>query len=126
MVEKGVLQKNMLKKTDYDIEKNKSLVSTDKCCFFCGTKSNLHRHHIFNGPNRQKSDIEGMWAYLCGPHHNLSGQGVHFNKELDLKLKKHAEKIWIEHNVDPYASRDNKIKKFISIFGKNYLDEEDF
>ena len=95
-------------------------------CFLCGSTDRVAKHEAFGGPNRDKSKQAGLIYELCGPHHNLSGQGVHFNKELDLKLKKHAEKIWIEHNVDPYASRDNKIKKFISIFGKNYLDEEDF
>lgn len=31
---------------------------------------------------------------MCGPHHNQSGFGVHFDKALDTALKKQAQMKW--------------------------------
>lgn len=111
-----------------DIEKqNKdigSLLQTSKMCYICGATNTLHKHHIFYGTaNRRISDEDLMCVYLCPAHHNMSSQGVHFNKELDLKLKKHAEKVWIIN----YANGDFEegINRFIERYGKNYLDEGD-
>lgn len=50
----------------------------------------------------------------------MSNAGVHFNKQLDTKLKQQAEKIWIE----TYASdlpEDKQIKAFLKRYGRNYL-----
>ena len=98
----------------------KTLLQTKKCCYVCGTTSNLHLHHIFYGTrNRQKADEDGMTIWLCGPHHNLSTNGVHFNKKLDTKIKQQAEKIWIKTYCD---SEEDGIEKFIKRYGRNYLD----
>lgn len=92
----------------------KSLISDNRVCWVCGTIYNLHKHHIFGGANRKKSDKDGCWVYLCGYHHNLSDEGVHFNRELDLKLKRECETNWLE--------RDGKTEDdFIREYGKNYL-----
>ena len=102
-------------------EYSKSIIQDRKCCYICGTTEGLHRHHIFYGTaNRKISEEDGCWIWLCGPHHNLSNAGIHFNKALDEKVKQQAEKIWI----DTYADGDleNGIKKFIRRFGRNYLD----
>lgn len=92
----------------------KSLISDNRVCWVCGTIYNLHKHHIFGGANRKKSDKDGCWVYLCGYHHNLSDEGVHFNRELDLKLKRECETNWLERNG---KSEDD----FIREYGKNYL-----
>lgn len=42
----------------------------------------------------------------------MSNAGVHFNTELDLKLKVHTQKLFNE----AYPELD-----FLKIFGKNYL-----
>lgn len=95
-----------------------------KICYVCGTDRGLHYHHVFYGTaNRKKSDEDGMGVYLCGPHHNLSSQGIHFNKQLDEYVKKQAEKVWIETYCDKDLSREEKIKAFIKRYGMNYLKE---
>lgn len=91
-----------------------SILQSDKSCYVCGTKSNIHIHEVYFGKNRQKSIEDGCCVYLCGNHHNMSNEGVHFNHELDMKLKKIMEKRWIEYN-------DKTMEEFIKRYGKNYL-----
>jgi len=40
---------------------------------------------------------------------------VHYNKKLDLKLKKQCERKWLEIH-------DATIEDFIAVFGRNYLE----
>jgi len=53
-----------------------------------------------------------MKVWLCGRHHNLSNEGVHFNHDLDLSIKRMAQRKFEE----TYQDLD-----FIKIFGKNFL-----
>ena len=91
----------------------KSIISNHKVCFVCNDTNAIHKHHIFYGPNRRNSDKEGCWVYLCAKHHNMSNEGVHFNKEFDLYLKKFCQATWEMEN----GSRE----EFRKIFGKSYL-----
>lgn len=93
----------------------KSIITDRKECYVCGTTYNLHEHHIFEGTGKRKiSEREGLKLWLCGRHHNLSKEGVHFNKELDKELKVLGETKWCEIN--------NKTPEdFIKIIGRNYL-----
>ena len=69
--------------------------------------------NVFYGTaNRKLSEKYGCWIYLCAYHHNMSDEGIHFNKELDLKIKKLCQEVF-EQN----GSRE----EFMRIFGKNYL-----
>lgn len=82
-------------------------------CYFCGTTKNLHIHEIFYGTaNRQKSIKYGCCVSLCVIHHNLSNNSVHFNKDMDLNLKRAMQKRFMQ--VYPELN-------FIKIFGKNYI-----
>lgn len=91
-----------------------SLISNDKRCVVCKTTENLHRHHIYEGfANRPKSEKFGCWCYLCARHHNMSSAGVHFNKQLEMYLKKKCQKAW----EAKYGSRED----FMKTFGRNYL-----
>lgn len=94
----------------------KSLIHKSKKCFVCGKKSNLHLHHIMFGKNRKKSDEDGLVVYLCYEHHEGTN-GVHGKNghDLDIKLKKLAEYLWI-------YNYDKSIDDFIKRYGKNYLD----
>lgn len=83
-------------------------------CYVCGTTINIHIHHVFEGRNRKNSDKDGCIVALCGRHHNLSNEGVHFNKKLDDDLKKICEYKWLEYY-------DKEIKDFIKKYGRNYL-----
>lgn len=89
---------------------SESILSTDKECYVCGTTINLHRHHIFPGnPGREISEREGCWVWLCGPHHNLSSEGVHFDRQLDNEIRKECQKKWMEVNN---ATEDDFRKTF--------------
>lgn len=91
----------------------KSILQTEKECFVCKTTYNLHDHHIFYGnSNRKNSEKHGLKVWLCGYDHNLSDAGVHFNKELDLELKQHAQRVFEETHTR---------EEFRAIFGKSWL-----
>jgi len=101
-----------------------SIIQTRKACYVCGASDKLHCHHVFYGTaNRKKSDEDGMVIYLCPAHHNLSSAGIHFNKNLDNKVKQQAEKIWIQNYTAESSSKEERIKAFIERYGRNYLDE---
>lgn len=89
-------------------------------CYICGS-SPTHIHEVFGGPYRAKSKAFGCCIGLCPCHHNMSNAGIHFNKDLDLKIKIQAEKIWIEHYTDPNMVYEDRITEFIKEFGKNYI-----
>ena len=88
-----------------------SIMSDKKECFVCGRSGALHLHHVFGGANRKKSDIYGCWCWLC-PEHHTGNNGVHFKRELDLKLKKECQSIWERSH-----SRDEWFRKF----GKSFI-----
>ena len=90
----------------------KSILSNERACYWCKTTQDLHRHHIFFGRNRKASDQHGCWCYLCGKHHNLSNEGVHFNREMDLILRKECQQAFEEL----YSH-----EKFMEVFKVNYL-----
>ena len=93
----------------------KSIIQSEKECYVCKTTQGLHLHHCLYGmSNRKLADMYKLTVYLCGKHHNLSNEGVHFNKELDLHLKRLAQEYY-EAN---YGCRLD----FIDTFGRNYLD----
>lgn len=95
----------------------KVILQTDKCCFFCGKRTGLHRHEVFYGTsNRRKSISLGLQVWLCAEHHNLSSQGVHLNHERDLLLKKYAQRVFEEANSH---------EEFMNTFHKNYLGGEE-
>ena len=92
----------------------KSVLQKERECFVCKTTANLNEHHVLYGTaNRKKSERYGYKVYLCSHHHNMSDEGVHFNKPLDLALKAMAQ----EHFEKNHGSRTDFIKEF----GKAWL-----
>lgn len=82
-------------------------------CFVCGTTHNIHTHEVYYGTaNRKKSIANGFCVGLCGRHHNLSKEGVHFNKRLDNKLKRDYEVAYLRNHTE---------EEFIELIGKSYL-----
>lgn len=83
-------------------------------CIVCGgTRQCLHE--VFYGTANRKKSIEwGLVVPLCNACHNMSDRGVHFNKELDLKLKEMAERKWLEYY-------NKSIDDFIKEFGRNVI-----
>lgn len=92
----------------------KSILQGDtKRCYITGRTNNLHLHHIFFGHGlRQISDREGFVVYLIPELHNMSNDGVHFNRELDLWLKRACQAKYEETH-----SRE----EFIALIGRNYI-----
>lgn len=89
-------------------------------CSVCGQmefwNDPLDKHHVFGGANRKNSEREGLVVYLhhfsC---HESGPNAVHMNREIDLRLKRAAEKAWLK------ANDGATIEDFRLIFGKNYL-----
>ena len=94
--------------------RNKSIIQKDMAkCFICGTRNNLHIHEIYYGTANRKKSIEyGCYVRLCAYHHNMSDYGVHYNKTLDLNLKRKCQRRF-EEKYDH--------AKFMETFNKNYL-----
>lgn len=93
--------------------KRYSILQKEVECYVCHNK-NIHTHEVYYGRNRQKSIEDGCCVYLCPRHHNMSDEGIHFNKELDTKVKKSMERRWLEYY-------NKTIDDFIKRYGKNYL-----
>lgn len=92
----------------------KSIISNTRECIVCYSKVEIHKHHIYHGEGQRKiSEREGCWCYLCATHHNSSKYGVHFDRDLDLKLKRECQEAW-EHIR---GSRE----EFIETFGRSYI-----
>lgn len=90
----------------------KSILQTEKECYITGRTYGLHLHHIYEGKNRKKSDKYGFVVYLSPEWHNMSDYGVHFNRELDLRLKRECQAKFEETHTRA---------EFMAIIGKNYL-----
>lgn len=90
-----------------------SIMQKDKVCFLSGSTVALERHHcLYNTANRRLSAKYGLWVWLRHDLHNEPPDGVHFNRENDLMLKRLAQEAFIKH----YPELD-----FVEIFGRNYL-----
>ena len=87
-------------------------MQTEKRSYLNGDTRNLHKHHIYAGCNRNASEKHGFWVWLTAEQHNMSDEGVHFNKELDLKLKRECQA-----KFEQTHSRE----EFIQIIGKSYI-----
>lgn len=97
----------------------KSFIQKDKECYLCRrfygihNDSGLHKHHVYEGwANRSVSEKMGAWIFLCGRHHNLSDQGIHFNKDIDLEVKKEAQRLY---------EKNHTREDFMKLIGRNYL-----
>ena len=75
-----------------------------------------HRHEVFFGKNRQLSIKYGLVVFLRPELHNMSNDGVHFNKLSDTALKQIGQRTAMRYYG--WTTED-----FIRIFGRNYLDD---
>ncbi len=87
-------------------------------CFLCKQDGRrirhktLHKHHIFGGSNRKKSEKYGLTVRLCPECHVLGKNAVHLNADRMKELRQIGQKSFEE--VYPELN-------FREIFGKNYL-----
>lgn len=72
----------------------KSIMQSEKACYFCGKTTGLEKHHVFGGvANRPISEKYGLWLYLCHEDH-VGVEGAQYNKEKNLKLKQEAQRAF--------------------------------
>ena len=69
-------------------------------------------HHIYFGPLREISDKNGFWVYLRADKHNGSNDSAHFNREIDLRLKRECQAKFEETHTR---------EEFMVLIGRNYL-----
>lgn len=91
-----------------------SIIHKTKVCFLCGRTGYLERHHIYFGANRKHSETYGLWVWLCPSCHRTGRDAVHRDYDTNLKLKRIGQQAF---------ERNNTRKKFMRIFGRNYLDD---
>jgi len=91
-----------------------SIIQDDlKECLVCKTTRNIHIHHIYQGvANRKNSEKYHCIVALCARHHNMSSAGIHYNKELDKKIKQLAQTTF---------EKNHTREEFREIFGKSFL-----
>lgn len=83
-----------------------SIIAEGKRCYICGTTVGLEKHHcMFGSGHRKLADKYGLTVWLCAFHHRDTKEGVHGNRELDLRLKrvaqitfeaKHGHELWMK------------------------------
>ena len=72
----------------------KSIMQTERKCYFCGRVTDLEKHHVFGGvANRPISERYGLFTYLCHDCH-LGTDGAPYNKEKNLRLKQDAQRAF--------------------------------
>jgi hypothetical protein len=91
--------------------KRYSILNNLDFCYFCG-KPREAIHEVFYGIDRQASIRNGFCVGLCNYNHNMSDNSVHFNKKMDLKLKRLYQEEY---------EKNHTREEFIKIIGKNYL-----
>ena len=91
---------------------SKSILQDEKKCWVCGTTYNLHKHHIFGAGLRSTSEKNGLWIWLCAPHHNMSDEGVHFNAELNRGIRVACQSEY---------ERTHTRAEWMALIGRNYL-----
>jgi len=93
--------------------KRKSILTDDLSVSYLSGRPAECIHHIFGGTGRRKiSEREGFIIPLTNTEHNMSNEGVHFNHELDLWLKRTCQAKYEETHTR---------EEFIRLVGRNYL-----
>lgn len=96
----------------------KSIMPAYGGCYLCrllegdDRKKNTENHHIFFGPNRERSEEYGFTTRLCQEHHRNGPAAVHTNAEVCRILQRECQK-----EFEKAHSRE----EFVRIIGKNYL-----
>ena len=93
----------------------KSILQQTKECFVTHQTEGLHKHHIYPGyGTRMICEENGFYIYLIPRLHNMSDDGIHFNKGFDLYIKKLCQEEF---------EKTHTRAEFMALIGKNYLDD---
>ena len=89
----------------------KSLMQDDPTvCYLCGKPMGKgDKHHIFNGPMRDKAEEDGMYIHV----HRVCHSYIHNHPVTAQTIKARGQRMWEE----TYGDRDAFIKRY----GKSYL-----
>ena len=90
----------------------KSILQTERCCYYCGRLDGLEKHHVFGGPNRKISDRYGLWIWCDSYHHRDLKEGVQYNKYKNLQLKQDAQMAF---------EKTHPRSMWMELIRKNYL-----
>lgn len=91
----------------------RSILQTEKRCYFCGRVNGLEKHHIFGGvANRKISEAHGFWVWLCGATCHRGTDGGQYDKLKNLQLKQDAQFAF---------ERTHTRQEWMKLIGKNYL-----
>lgn len=90
-------------------------MQTEKKCYITGRTYPLHKHHIWGAARRKISEEHGFTVWLIPELHNMSDAGVHFNKQLDLRLKRECQAKFEETHTRA---------EFMALIGKNYIYDD--
>ena len=91
---------------------HKALNRKEDGCFFCGRRA-TELHHILSGFRRANADADGLCVWLCHWCHNEPPDGVHYNPERRLYLRKIAQQEY---------EKTHTRAEFMARYGKNFLD----
>lgn len=91
----------------------KSILTDDLSVSYLSGRPAECIHHIYGGNGRRKiSEREGFIIPLTHDEHNMTDTSIHFNKELDLQIKRECQRKYEETH-----SRDD----FIRLINRSYL-----
>lgn len=91
----------------------KSIMQDEKVCFLTGSTYGLDRHHVIGGSRRSKAEKWGCWVWLRHDvHMDLHERDQGMSRILKATCQKRFEELY-GHD------------KWMSEFGKNYLEVED-
>jgi hypothetical protein len=91
-------------------------------CLICGVTTGIHKHHVFCASNRNISERFGFTEYLCYEHHT-GNEGVHFNRALDLSLKRKHQIAYETKLILDGMTGEEAREKWLSLIGRNYLED---
>lgn len=95
------------------LQRMKSILQTDKVCYFCGRTYGLEKHHIFGGvANRRISERAGLWVWLCGQTCHRGTEGAQYDPWKNKLLKMDAQQAF---------ERTHTRSEWMKLIGKNYL-----
>ena len=81
---------------------------------------NVERHHVFGGPDRSKSDEDGLWVPLTYAHHQ-GKMSVHSNKEMKVLMHIIGQLAYELNEVSTGLTKEQAREKFRRRYGKSFL-----
>lgn len=81
---------------------------------------NVERHHVFGGPDRAKSDEDGLWVPLTYAHHQ-GNMSVHRNKEMKVLMHIIGQLAYELNEVAAGFTKEQAREKFRRRYGKSFL-----